>query len=83
MRDIFQLVVISIFLSGCMDTAIRLWNSGPYISSKERELFRQCRNETTSTMPQKPENYEESQAWLLELSKRTSRCVQNRENQNH
>ena len=35
-------ITVLLLLSGCMDTATRLWNGGPYISKKERQAFEQC-----------------------------------------
>ena len=31
-------ITVLLWLSGCMDTATRLWNGGPYISEKERPI---------------------------------------------
>ena len=80
MKNMIRFLIVSLFLTGCMDTAIRLWNGGSYISPQERMLYHQCSDVAASTMiPQSSKGlgYEKEQAWLLEHSKRTVECVQN------
>ena len=44
-------IMVLLWLSGCMDTATRLWNGGPYISEKERAAFHQCYAEVRAQDP--------------------------------
>lgn len=44
--------ICTLSLVGCMDTAMRLWNSGPYISNKEREAHKTCFSEIKLSDPQ-------------------------------
>ncbi|MDG6881146.1 Uncharacterised protein [Phocoenobacter uteri] len=40
----FLFVIFS--LMGCMNTATRLWNSGPYMSDEKRKIYDICDDET-------------------------------------
>ena len=44
-------VTLLLLLSGCMDTATRLWNGGPYISEKKREAYHKCYAEVRAQDP--------------------------------
>ena len=44
-------ITVLLILTGCMDTATRLWNGGPYISKKEREAYHQCYAEVRAQSP--------------------------------
>ena len=44
-------ITLLILLSGCMDTATRLWNGGLYISQKESEAYDQCFDEVRAKDP--------------------------------
>ena len=70
-------------LTGCMDTAIRLWNGGSYISQKESQLYHECSDKAQLLIREEPRTSigsEEKQAWLAELSRRTVDCVRQVEN---
>ena len=67
-------ITMLLLLSGCMDTATRLWNGGPYISKKKREDYHQCMDEVRAQDPEmaKPRL---TQAELLEFSRRMDPCL--------
>ena len=44
-------ITVLLLLSGCMDTATRLWSGGPYISKKESLAFDQCYAEIRAQDP--------------------------------
>ena len=44
-------ITVFLLLTGCMDTATRLWNGGPYISEKKREAYHQCYAEVRAQSP--------------------------------
>ncbi len=44
-------ITVLLLLTGCMDTATRLWNGGPYISKKESLAFDQCYAEIRAQDP--------------------------------
>ena len=68
-------ITLLILLSGCMDTAIRLWNGGPYMSKKKKEAYSQCMNEVSAQDPEmaKPRL---TQAELLEFAYRVRPCME-------
>ncbi len=68
-------IMVVLWLSGCMDTATRLWNGGPYMSEKKKEAYSQCMNEVSAQDPEmaKPRL---TQAELLEFSRRMDPCLQ-------
>ena len=45
-------IMVLLWLSGCMDTATRLWNGGPYISKKESLAYDQCFDEVRAQDPE-------------------------------
>ena len=67
-------IMVMLWLSGCMDTATRLWNGGPYMSEKKTEAYSQCMNEVSAQDPEmaKPRL---TQAELLEFSRRMDPCL--------
>ena len=46
------LCIFTLSLVGCMDTAMRLWNSGPYMSDKERNAYHRCYDERSANLPE-------------------------------
>ena len=44
-------ITVLLLLSGCMDTATRLWNGGPYISKKKSQAYSQCYAEIRAQDP--------------------------------
>lgn len=68
-------ITLLILLSGCMDTATRLWNGGPYISKKESLAYDQCFDEVSAQDPEmaKPDL---TQAELLEFGYRVRPCME-------
>ena len=67
-------ITMLLLLSGCMDTATRLWNGGPYISKKKSQAYDQCFAEIRAQDPvmAKPRL---TQAELLEFSRRMDPCL--------
>ena len=68
-------IMVLLWLSGCMDTATRLWNGGPYISKKESLAYDQCFDEVSAQDPEmaKPRL---TQAELLEFGYRVRPCME-------
>ena len=68
-------ITMFLLLTGCMDTATRLWNGGPYISKKESEAYDQCMREVSAqdSVMAKPHL---TQAELLEFSRRLRPCME-------
>ena len=68
-------ITVLLLLSGCMDTATRLWNGGPYMSQKESEAYDQCFDEVSAQDPEmaKPDL---TQAELLEFGYRVRPCME-------
>ena len=68
-------ITVLLLLSGCMDTATRLWNGGPYISKKESQAYDQCFDEVSAQDPEmaKPDL---TQAELLEFAYRVRPCME-------
>ena len=67
-------VTVLLLLSGCMDTATRLWNGGPYISKKKKEAYSQCMDEVSAQDPEMAKPHL-TQAELLEFSRRMDPCL--------
>ena len=44
-------ITMLLLLTGCMDTATRLWNGGPYISDKESQAYDLCFAEVRAQDP--------------------------------
>ena len=81
MKNMIRFLIVSLFLTGCMDTAIRLWNGGPYISPQDRKLFDECSDEVDKIMGEEPSGNPDSpevQKWLLENLKRIAECEKRR-----
>ena len=54
MKNLIKLIAsitVLLLLSGCMDTATRLWNGGPYISKKKSQAYSQCYAEIRAQDP--------------------------------
>ena len=68
-------ITVLLWLSGCMDTATRLWNGGPYISKKEREAYSQCMDEVRAQDPVMAK-IDKTDAERSEFSRRLTPCLQ-------
>ena len=68
-------VTVLLLLSGCMDTATRLWNGGPYMSEKKKEAYSQCMDEVSAQDPEMAKS-RLTQAELLEFSRRVRPCME-------
>ena len=68
-------ITVLLLLSGCMDTATRLWNGGSYISEKKREDYHQCMDEIRAQDPEMAGN-NKTQAELLEFAYRVRPCME-------
>ena len=68
-------IMVMLWLSGCMDTATRLWNGGPYISEKKSEAYHQCYAEARAQDPVMAKN-DKTQAELLEFAYRVRPCME-------
>ena len=68
-------IMVLLWLSGCMDTATRLWNGGPHISKKESEAFGQCLDEVR-TQDSVMAKLNKTEAERLELLHRVTPCMQ-------
>ncbi|UOO90364.1 hypothetical protein LVJ82_05125 [Vitreoscilla massiliensis] len=68
-------ITVLLILTGCMDTATRLWDGGPYISKKEREAFSQCLDEVRA-QDSVMAKMNKTEAERLELLRRTTPCMQ-------
>ena len=68
-------IMVLLWLSGCMDTATRLWNGGPYISKKESLAYDQCFDEVSAQDPvmAKPRLTQDE---LLEFYRRVRPCME-------
>ena len=68
-------ITVLLLLSGCMDTATRLWSGGPYISKKESLAFDQCYAEIRAQDPvmAKPKLTQDE---LSEFFRRMRPCMQ-------
>ena len=54
MKNLIKLIAsitVLLLLSGCMDTATRLWNGGPYITKKKSQAYSQCYAEIRAQDP--------------------------------
>ena len=68
-------VTVLLLLSGCMDTATRLWNGGPYISQKESLAYDQCFDEVRAQDPVMAK-IKKTDAEKSEFSRRLTPCLQ-------
>ena len=67
-------ITVLLWLSGCMDTATRLWNGGPYISKKERQAFEQCIYEMRAQDSEMVKR-NKTNAEMLEFYRRMDPCL--------
>ena len=68
-------IIVLILLSGCMDTATRLWNGGSYISKKKRLAYDQCFDEIRAQDPEMAKS-NKTDAEMLEFSRRVRPCME-------
>ena len=68
-------ITLLILLSGCMDTAIRLWNGGPYISKKESLAYDQCFDEVRAQDPVMAK-FNKTEAEDAKFSRRVKPCME-------
>ena len=68
-------ITVLLLLTGCMDTATRLWNGGPYISKKKSQAYDQCMDEVSAQDPvmAKPKLTQDE---LSEFFRRMRPCMQ-------
>ena len=68
-------ITMFLLLTGCMDTATRLWNGGPYISKKKSQAYDQCMDEVSAQDPvmAKPKLTQDE---LSEFFRRMRPCMQ-------
>lgn len=82
MKNMIHFLIVSLFLTGCMDAAIRFWNnSGWEPSAEERQLFKECSAEVDKIMGEEPSGNRgdpEVQKWLSEYVKRIVECEKRR-----
>ena len=67
-------ITVLLLLTGCMDTATRLWNGGPYISKKESQAYDQCMDEVRSQDPVMAK-IKKTDAEKSEFSRRLTPCL--------
>ena len=67
-------IMVMLWLSGCMDTATRLWNGGPYISEKKREAYHKCYAEVRAQDPEMAKS-NKTDAEMLEFYRRMDPCL--------
>lgn len=68
-------IMVLLWLSGCMDTATRLWNGGPYISKEKSQAYDQCIDEVLVQTPEMAKS-NKTDAELLEFSRRVGPCME-------
>ena len=68
-------ITVLLLLSGCMDTATRLWSGGPYISKKESLAFDQCYAEIRAQDPVMAK-FNKTEAEDAEFSHRVKPCME-------
>ncbi len=68
-------IMVLLWLSGCMDTATRLWNGGPYMSEKKKEAYSQCIAEVRTQDPEMAKS-NKTDAEMLEFSRRVKPCME-------
>ena len=68
-------IMVLLWLSGCMDTATRLWNGGPYMSEKKKEAYSQCIAEVRTQDPEMAKS-NKTEAEMLEFSRRVKPCME-------
>ena len=67
--------MVLLWLSGCMDTATRLWNGGPYISKEKSQAYDQCIDEVRAQTPEMAKS-NKTDAEMLEFSRRVRPCME-------
>ena len=68
-------ITVLLLLSGCMDTATRLWNGGSYISKKKSLAYDQCFDEVRAQDPEMAK-IKKTDAEKSEFSRRLTPCLQ-------
>ena len=68
-------ITMFLLLTGCMDTATRLWNGGPYISKKKSQAYDQCMDEVRAQDPEMAK-IKKTDAEKSEFSRRLTPCLQ-------
>ena len=68
-------ISVLLLLSGCMDTATRLWNGGPYISKKESLAYDQCFAEIRAQDPLMAK-FNKTEAEQSEFYRRVRPCME-------
>ena len=68
-------ITMLLLLTGCMDTATRLWNGGPYMSQKKKEAYSQCIAEVRAQDPEMAKS-NKTDAEMLEFSRRVRPCME-------
>ena len=78
MKNLIKLIAsitVLLLLSGCMDTATRLWNGGPYISKKKSQAYDQCFAEISAQDPVMAK-FNQTEAEKSEFSRRVKPCME-------
>ena len=68
-------ITMLLLLSGCMDTATRLWNGGPYISKKKSQAYDQCFAEISAQDPVMAK-FNQTEAEKSEFLRRVRPCME-------
>ena len=68
-------ITVLLLLSGCMDTATRLWNGGTYISKKKNQAYDLCMDEVREQDPVMAKR-NTTDAEMSEFSRRMRPCMQ-------
>ena len=78
MKNLIKLIAsitVLLLLSGCMDTATRLWNGGPYISKKKSQAYSQCFAEVRAQDPLMAK-FNKTEAEQSEFYRRVRPCME-------
>ena len=68
-------ITMLLLLTGCMDTATRLWNGGPYISDKESQAYDLCFAEVRAQDPVMSK-FNKTEAEDAEFYRRVRPCME-------
>ena len=68
-------ITMLLLLTGCMDTATRLWNGGHYMSQKKKEAYSQCIAEVRAQDSEMAKS-NKTDAEMLEFSRRVRPCME-------
>ena len=68
-------ITMLLLLTGCMDTATRLWNGGPYISDKESHAYDLCFAEVRAQDPGMSK-FNKTEAEQSEFYRRVRPCME-------